>query len=81
MKKNGSPFGQIGPYFYLGGVLAGCVAVGALVGRWLDGKLGTKPWCLLGGALFGIAAGFYHFFKAVAQLGKPPRNDGSDGGT
>ncbi len=66
---------QVAPYLNLGGVLAGCIVIGALFGHWLDGKLGTEPWFLLGGSLFGIASGFYHFFKVV--LRKPDR-DGAD---
>jgi len=67
MKKTASALRQVAPYLNLGGVLAGCIVIGALFGHWLDSKLGTEPWLLLGGSLFGIASGFYHFFKVVLR--------------
>ena len=41
-----------------------------LLGWWLDKKLGTNPWLVVTGSLFGIGAGFYAFFKALTALGK-----------
>jgi len=38
------------------------VGIGTLLGIWLDGHFGTKPWCTLAGALFGIAAAFKELF-------------------
>ncbi|MEK6607728.1 MAG: AtpZ/AtpI family protein [Myxococcota bacterium] len=38
--------------------MGSCVAIGLGIGWWLDGKLGTEPWLLLTGLLFGIAAAF-----------------------
>lgn len=70
MKKTSSALRQVAPYLNLGGVLAGCVVIGTLFGHWLDNKLGTAPWFLLGGSLFGIASGFYHFFKVVLRKSK-----------
>ena len=76
MKKTASTLRQLAPYMNLGGVLAGCIIIGALFGHWLDTKLGTEPGFLLGGSLFGIASGFYHFFKVV--LKKPAAPDDAD---
>src|ERR1043165_10043670 len=42
------------------------VAIGALFGRWLDGKLGTEPWMLLVFLVFGLIAGFRGVLRAVA---------------
>ena len=66
---------KVGPYLYIGGTLAGCVAIGALGGRWLDVELDTEPWLLLSGSLFGIFAGFYHFFKVVLQWGRGKKHE------
>jgi F0F1-type ATP synthase assembly protein I len=65
VKKPSSAIRQVGPYLNLGGVMAACVALGALFGHWLDGKYGWTPWGLLSGSLFGIGSAFYHFFKVV----------------
>jgi ATP synthase protein I len=46
------------------------VALCTRLGWWLDKKLATSPWLLVGGALFGIGVGFYAFFKALIALGK-----------
>ncbi len=72
MRKPSTALRQIAPYLNLGGIMAGCVAIGALFGHWLDGRLGTRPWILLGGSLFGIGSGFYHFFKVVLKA--PEKN-------
>jgi ATP synthase protein I len=58
------------PYIDASWQLAGSVALGTLLGWWLDKKLATSPWLLVSGALFGIGVGFYAFFKALAALGK-----------
>lgn len=58
------------PYIDASWQLAGSVALGTLLGWWLDKKLGTGPWLLVGCALSGIGAGFYAFFKALTALGK-----------
>ena len=43
------------------------VALGALFGRWLDGKLGTEPWMLLVFLVVGLIAGFRGVLRAVAR--------------
>ena len=40
------------------------------VGHWLDGRLGTRPWLLLAGALIGAGAGFHALYR---QLVVAPR--------
>jgi len=60
------------PYLNLGWSFAVTLAAGVLGGWWLDGKLGTRPWLLLTGALLGIAAAFVSFFRVVL----PPRGGG-----
>ena len=58
------------PYIDASWQLTGSVVLGTLLGWWGDKKLGTSPWLLVGGALFGIGVGFYAFFKALMTLGK-----------
>jgi F0F1-type ATP synthase assembly protein I len=58
------------PYIDASWQLVGSVALGTLLGWWLDKKFATSPWLLVSGALFGIGVGFYAFFKALTALGK-----------
>jgi F0F1-type ATP synthase assembly protein I len=48
------------------------VLVGLAGGYWLDGRLGTRPVCLVLGGVFGMGAAMYHFFKTAAGLNKRP---------
>ena len=47
------------------------------IGYWLDGKLGTYPWFMLGFLLLGVAAGFKGVFRAAREaqeiMGDRPR--------
>ncbi len=42
--------------------------IGLGVGYYLDLWLGTRPWLLLVGLAFGIAAGFLNIFRAARAL-------------
>ncbi len=42
------------------------VALFALGGLWLDGRLGSKPWCVLAGTLLGIVGGTIHLLRVLA---------------
>ena len=61
---------KAGPYLGLGTMFAAAIAMGIGAGYWVDGKLGTKPWMTLTGALLGLVVGFYNFFIIV--LRRPP---------
>ncbi len=41
------------------------IAVGAYIGYYLDGKLGTFPWLSIVFLLVGVAAGFLSLLRAV----------------
>ncbi len=49
------------------------ILLGLGAGWWLDQKLGTAPWCLLGGILVGIAAGFKNLFTFSARMDRAAR--------
>ena len=49
------------------------VAIGALFGGWLDGKLGTAPWLLIGFLIVGVIAGFRGVLRAVARAERADR--------
>ena len=51
--------------------MAASVAIGALLGLYLDKKFGTEPWLLLIGLGFGVAAAFrnlYLMYKKVKDI-------------
>jgi ATP synthase protein I len=49
------------------------VAIGALFGGWLDGKLGTAPWLLIVFLILGVIAGFRGVLRAVARAERADR--------
>ena len=44
------------------------ITVFALVGNWLDGRLGTRPLLLVLGVLLGFAGGTISLVRAVSSL-------------
>jgi F0F1-type ATP synthase assembly protein I len=61
---------QVAPLLTSGMQLALAVVVFFFVGYWLDGKLGTSPWCSIGGGLLGVAGGLTKFLRDAIALGK-----------
>lgn len=57
-----------GPLFGAGIQLAASVVIMFFVGRWLDAWLGTDPWLMIGGIIFGFGAGLYSFIRMVARI-------------
>ncbi len=47
--------------------------LGAAAGYWLDKKLGTLPWCLVGGVLVGFAVGLVRIV-GVARAASKKKN-------
>ena len=43
------------------------VAIGLLIGWWLDQHLGTQPWLMLLWLVFGLVAGFRGIFRAIKR--------------
>ena len=44
-----------------------CVAVGVLIGQWLDDRLGTSPWFLLVFSFLGMAAAFKSMYDMAKK--------------
>ncbi len=44
--------------------------LGALGGRWLDGKLGTTPWLMIVGLILGVAAGFRSLIRTAQRANR-----------
>jgi F0F1-type ATP synthase assembly protein I len=40
-----------------------------LAGSWADGRLGTKPWLMLGGFALGLAVGTVQLMQIVRERG------------
>ena len=51
------------------------VAIGLLVGYYMDKWLGTEPWLMLGWLLLGLVAGFRGVFRAVARAERAAEQD------
>lgn len=56
---------KAGPAATISYSLIGAIGVMTAVGYGLDHWLGTWPWLLVGGMLFGVATGFYLLAKEV----------------
>jgi F0F1-type ATP synthase assembly protein I len=56
---------EMGPFLGIGATLAVTVLGGIGVGYWLDGRLGTTPAFVLAGAVVGVLAAGYHFYRLV----------------
>ena len=54
----------------LGLEIAVGLALGAIVGAWIDRKYGTNPWGVLIGSLVGFATGMYALIKAAMKANK-----------
>ena len=65
----GDSYRKAGPYLDASWSLIGSVGLWTLVGWWLDGKLATRPWLLVTGAVLGVGLGFYLFFKQLMSIG------------
>lgn len=57
------------------------VAIGYLLGSWLDGKTGSKPWFTLVFLLLGIAAGFVSLYKHARRTLAELNDESSDEST
>lgn len=58
-KTSGGALAGLGVQF--AAAIVGCV----LLGNWIDGRYGTRPWGVLIGAAVGFASGFYSIFRAA----------------
>ena len=54
----------------LGLEFAMAVALGTGAGFWIDRKLGTTPWAMIGGLLLGFALAMYIVIKEANRLKK-----------
>jgi len=55
------------------------VAIGLLVGWWLDQHLGTQPWLMLLWLVFGLAAGFRGVVRAIKRADRAAEQEEARG--
>ena len=70
---------QMLPASSIGLVFVISIVIGTLIGVWLDGKLGTKPYLTIFFMLLGVASGVknaYHFVKKSGMLEKDDESKG-----
>lgn len=80
-KLTGAPGGSAGlrslaPFLTLGIQLALSVVVFFFIGKWLDSRLGTSPWFMLGGLVLGAVGGMIKFITSALKMAK--EQDASD---
>ena len=73
MQKNtpsglGEGYRRAGPYMGLGIEFAVSVILCFVLGRWIDGKLGTEPIAALSGFLLGTTAAMINLIRSVNRL-------------
>lgn len=57
-------------YSYLGILMVASIAIGGVIGYYLDKWLGTGPWLFLLFLVFGIVSGFINVFREVLKEAK-----------
>ena len=55
------------------------VAIGLLIGWWMDQHLGTQPWLMLLWLVFGLVAGFRGIFRAIKRADKAAAQEEANG--
>ena len=64
-KDDSGTMRELARYSHLGITFAATILICLFGGQYLDGKLGTEPYLMLFGALFGSVAGFYYIIKEL----------------
>jgi len=66
---------QIASYSTLGLEMGLSVAVGAIIGYYLDKWLHTEPWLLIVFLIFGAIAGYRSLYRALTRLERENKED------
>lgn len=66
---------QIASYSTLGLEMGLSVAVGVIIGYYLDKWLHTDPWLLIVFLIFGVIAGFRSLYRALKRLEREDKED------
>ena len=62
-------------YSGVGLELAGATAGLALVGYWIDGRFGTRPWGMIVGVVIGLVGGLYNLVKESLEAVREAKAD------
>ena len=66
-------------YSGVGLELAGATAGLALIGYWVDGRFGTRPWGIVIGAIIGLVGGLYNLVReSLAAVREGQADDESE---
>lgn len=57
----------LGAFTQIGVTIAACIFIGVMIGRFLDGLLGTSPFLLIFLGLSGAGAGFRSIFEILKR--------------
>ena len=68
MKKSEKEWNAVGLAWELGYTIAVPIVALALLGRYLDKKMGTSPWILLFGILLSIAVSSWAIYKKTLDI-------------
>lgn len=52
----------------VGFFIAACILLGTFAGLWLDSKLHTKPFLMIGGLVVGLVVAIYGVYQMVRPL-------------
>jgi ATP synthase protein I len=74
-EDKGKIFRQIASYSTLGLEMGLSVAVGAILGYYLDKWLHTDPWLLIVFLIFGAIAGYRSLYRALKRLERENKED------
>ena len=58
---------KAGPVMSISLLIPISILIGYLLGNWLDGKFGTKPWLTLAFILIGLISGIYESIKILIE--------------
>ena len=62
----------------VGFFIGACILLGTFAGLWLDGKLNTKPFLMIGGLLAGLAVATYGVYQMIRPLMSDKRDKEND---
>lgn len=74
-----TPTGEVSPWALagLGAQFLAAILLFVTAGNWLDRRLGTSPWFLLGGLFFGGGGSFYLSYRRLTAPRAPRDTDDS----